>query len=45
MKAMQVKADAYEKINKDLLRFVEDMLLKCCEDVTERIEHTGSLGP
>ena len=43
---LQVKADSYEKINKELLEFVEDVLLNRCENATERIlEYAGSLDP
>ncbi len=42
----QVKADVYEKINKELLEFVEDVLLNRCDNATERIlEYAGSLDP
>ncbi|CAD7704532.1 unnamed protein product [Ostreobium quekettii] len=35
--AAQVKADVYEKIDKELLEFVEDVLLNRCENATERL--------
>ena len=34
---MQVQADVYEKIDKKLLEYVEDVLLNKREDATERI--------
>jgi len=43
---VQVKADVYDKINKELLEFVEDVLLNRCENATERIlEYASSLDP
>ena len=44
--ALQVQADAYEKINKELLGYVEDVLLNRREDSTERIlEYAALLDP
>ena len=44
--AVKVKADVYEKIDKELLEFVEDVLLNRCENATERmLEYAGSLDP
>ena len=44
--AAQVQADAYEKIDKELLEFVEDVLLNRCENATERLlEYAGTLDP
>eukprot|EP00887_Chlorella_sp_A99_P006796 scaffold2.g6796.t1 len=44
--AAQVKADVYEKINKELLEFVEDVLLNRCENATERLlEFAATLDP
>ena len=34
---MQVKEDVYEKIDKELLEFVEDVLLNRCSNSTERL--------
>ena len=43
---LQVKADVYEKIDKELLEFVEDVLLNRCENATERLlEYAGTLDP
>ena len=43
---MQVKADAYEKIDKELLEFVEDVLLNRCDNATERmLEYAATLEP
>ena len=43
---MQVKADAYEKLDKELLEFVEDVLLNRCENATERmLEYAATLDP
>ncbi len=43
---MQVIADEYEKIDKELLEFVEDVLLNRCENSTERmLEYAGTLEP
>lgn len=42
----QVKADAYDKIDKELLGFVEDVLLNRCENSTERmLEYATTLEP
>ena len=42
----QVQADVYEKIDKELLGFVEDVLLNRCENATERmLEYAGTLDP
>ncbi|PRW61565.1 cobalamin-dependent methionine synthase [Chlorella sorokiniana] len=44
--AAQVKADVYEKIDRELLEFVEDVLLNRCENATERLlEYAGTLDP
>ena len=44
--APQVKADVYEKIDKELLEFVEDVLLNRCENATERMmEYAATLDP
>ena len=41
---LQVKADVYEKIDKELLEFVEDVLLNRCENATERLlEYAATL--
>jgi len=41
-----VKEDEYSKIDKELLEFVEDVLLNRCENATERmLEYAGSLEP
>ena len=43
---LQVKADAYDKIDKELLGFVEDVLLNRREDSTERmLEYAATLDP
>ena len=43
---MQVKADVYEKIDKELLSYVEDVLLNRCENGTERmLEFAALLDP
>ncbi len=43
---MQVQADVYEKIDKELLEFVEDVLLNRCENATERmLEYAATLEP
>lgn len=34
---MQVKEDVYEKIDKELLSFVEDVLLNRCDNATDRL--------
>lgn len=42
----QVQADVYEKIDKELLGFVEDVLLNRRDDATERmLEYAGTLHP
>jgi 5-methyltetrahydrofolate--homocysteine methyltransferase len=42
----QVKEDEYSKLDKELLEFVEDVLLNRCENATERmLEYAGSLEP
>ena len=44
--ALQVKADVYEKIDKELLGYVEDVLLNRCENGTERmLEFAALLDP
>ncbi|KAL4434809.1 hypothetical protein ABPG77_005336 [Micractinium sp. CCAP 211/92] len=44
--AAQVKADVYEKIDKELLEYVEDVLLNRCENATERMmEFAATLDP
>ena len=44
--AAQVQADAYEKIDRELLQFVEDVLLNRCENATERLlEYAATLEP
>ncbi|EFN52253.1 hypothetical protein CHLNCDRAFT_36916 [Chlorella variabilis] len=44
--ATQVQADVYEKIDKELLEFVEDVLLNRCENATERmLEYAATLEP
>ncbi|EFJ51715.1 vitamin B12 dependent methionine synthase [Volvox carteri f. nagariensis] len=44
--AAQVKEDAYDKIDKELLEFVEDVLLNRCENATERmLEFAATLDP
>lgn len=41
-----MKADAYEKIDKELLGYVEDVLLNRCENGTERmLEFAALLDP
>ena len=43
---MQVKADVYDKIDKELLSYVEDVLLNRCENATERLlEYAALLDP
>ena len=43
---LQVKADAYDKIDKELLGYVEDVLLNRREDSTERmLEYAATLDP
>ena len=44
--AAQVQADVYEKIDKELLQYVEDVLLNRCENATERLmEYAASIEP
>jgi 5-methyltetrahydrofolate--homocysteine methyltransferase len=44
--AAQVIEDAYEKLDKELLEFVEDVLLNRCENSTERmLEYAATLEP
>ncbi|KAG2429238.1 hypothetical protein HXX76_011007 [Chlamydomonas incerta] len=44
--AAQVKEDEYSKIDKELLEFVEDVLLNRCENATERmLEYAATLDP
>ena len=43
---MQVRADAYEKIDKELLEMCEDVLLNRCENSTERmLDYAATLDP
>lgn len=43
---IQVKADVYEKIDKELLEMVEDVLLNRCDNSTERmLEYAATLDP
>lgn len=43
---LKVKADVYEKIDKELLEFVEDVLLNRCDNATERmLEYAALLDP
>ena len=43
---LQVKADVYEKIDKELLTYVEDVLLNRRDDSTERLlDYAGTLDP
>ena len=43
---MQVIADEYSKIDKELLEMIEDVLLNRCENATERmLEYAGTLEP
>ena len=43
---IQVKADAYEKMDKELLEMVEDVLLNRCDNATERmLEYAATLDP
>jgi cobalamin-dependent methionine synthase I len=43
---LQVKEDVYEKIDKELLEYVEDVLLNRCENATERLlEFAATLDP
>uniref|UniRef100_A0A7S3R8G4 Methionine synthase n=1 Tax=Dunaliella tertiolecta TaxID=3047 RepID=A0A7S3R8G4_DUNTE len=42
----QVKEDVYEKIDKELLEFIEDVLLNRCDNATERMmEYAATLEP
>lgn len=42
----QVKVDVYEKMDKELKEFVEDVLLNRCENATERmLEYAATLDP
>lgn len=42
----QVRADVYEKVDKELLEYVEDVLLNRCENATERmLEYAALLDP
>jgi 5-methyltetrahydrofolate--homocysteine methyltransferase len=44
--SLQVKADVYEKIDKELLEYVEDVLLNRRDDATERIlDYAATLEP
>ena len=44
--AAQVKADAYDKLDKELLGYVEDVLLNKCDNATERmLEYAATLEP
>lgn len=44
--SLQVEADVYEKIDKELLGYVEDLLLNKREDATERmLEYAATLDP
>ena len=43
---VQVNADLYSKIDKELLEMIEDVLLNRCENSTERmLEYAGTLDP
>ncbi|GMH43322.1 hypothetical protein BSKO_11244 [Bryopsis sp. KO-2023] len=43
---VQVKNDAYEKLDKELLTFIEDVLLNRCENGTERLlEYAATIDP
>lgn len=43
---VQVKADVYEKIDKELLEMVEDVLLNRCDNATERmLDYAATLDP
>jgi 5-methyltetrahydrofolate--homocysteine methyltransferase len=43
---LQVQADVYEKVDKELLQYVEDVLLNRRDDSTERLlEYAGTLDP
>ena len=44
--AAQVEEDVYEKIDKELLEYVEDVLLNRCTNATERmLEFAATLDP
>ena len=44
--ALQVKADEYSKMDKELLEMIEDVLLNRCENSTERmLEYAATLDP
>ena len=44
--AVQVIVDKYEKIDKELLEFVEDVLLNRCDNATERmLEYAATIDP
>ena len=44
--AAQVKADAYDKLDKELLGYLEDVLLNKCDNATERmLEYAATLEP
>mmetsp|Transcript_14897 Transcript_14897/g.37861 ORF Transcript_14897/g.37861 Transcript_14897/m.37861 type:complete len:1207 (+) Transcript_14897:3-3623(+) len=44
--AAQVRADIYEKVDKELLEYVEDVLLNMCDNGTERmLEYAATLEP
>ena len=44
--AVQVITDKYEKIDKELLEFVEDVLLNRCDNATERmLEYAATIDP
>lgn len=46
LRVMQVQADVYEKIDKKLLGYVEDVLLNKREDATERmLDFAAQLDP
>jgi hypothetical protein len=46
VRCVQVKEDVYEKIDKELLEYVEDVLLNRCENATERLlEFAATLDP
>ena len=45
-RGVQVRADAYEKVDKELMGFVEDVLLNRCDNATERmLEYAALLEP
>ncbi len=46
MHTVQVIADDYSKLDKELLEMIEDVLLNRCENSTERmLEYAGTLDP